>query len=297
MPLRRYSARMSNAHDILIVGSRSRIATALAPLLGQAASFVGRSPRGGVRETIVAGYDAVPWEAFDGARCVINCVGVSTGTADMLASINVDVACQLARRAKAAGVRHFIHISSFSVYGHARSIDRTTPSNASSAYGRSKLKADLALLAMADPSFAVTVLRLPLIYAVQSMGKLGRLLRLWSRMKVMPVPRGDVARAMIGVEMIAEIIVRLAKDPETGIVFAADPRPFTYADAARARGNGRGWRRVTIPQPIAQAVERLSPRIGGRLFGDSRLADRDNLSIRYGLTSRLYRDIAAAIIA
>lgn len=147
------------------------------------------------------------------------------------------------------------------------------------------------MLALSDDRFAVTILRLPLIYDRDTPGKLGQLLRWWIRAGMVPVPAGDVTRAMIGVDLAAEVVARRIADARTEIVFAADPQPFTYRDAARARPER--LRRWPIPRALARMVERAAPAIGSRLFADSRLADADNLAIRYRLPSRLYRDIAA----
>ncbi|WP_375390904.1 NAD-dependent epimerase/dehydratase family protein [uncultured Sphingomonas sp.] len=281
---------------ILVVGGGSRIAAALAPLLGDAATYVVRRPAGRPRQLIVADYGDIPAATLDGVECLINCTGASTGGAAHLDAVNVDMPRRLAVAASAAGVRHLVHVSSFSVYGGAHVIDRNTPVAPTSDYGRSKLAADTALLALADDRLSVTILRLPLIYGRASLGKLGQLMRLWAQIRVLPVPSGDVVRAMIGVDLSAQVVARLTAEPRTGVVFAADPRPFTYADAAQAWARaGKGTlHRLSIPRPLARFIERAAPAIGGRLFADSRLADDDNLAIRYGLASRLYRDIALA---
>ncbi|MCH2486794.1 MAG: NAD-dependent epimerase/dehydratase family protein [Erythrobacter sp.] len=281
---------------ILVVGGGSRIAGALVPLLGDAAAYAVRRSAGRPQEIIVDDYDTVPDAVLTDADCVINCVGTSTGGAEHLNRINCEIPRRLAAAAREAGVRHFVHISSFSVYGGAHAIDRTTDPAPASDYGRSKLAGDKALLALADDRFTVTILRLPLIYAEDVAGKLAQLLRLWARARVLPVPAGDVRRAMIGIDLSAEVIARLADEPVNAsrITFAADPLPFTYADAARARSDAKTLRHFTVPRGLARLAERVVPSVGGRLFADSKLADDDNLAIRYGLTSRLYRDIAAA---
>lgn len=283
---------MSSNGDILLVGGSSRLATAVVPILGATAIALSRRVTGHPREIIVADYGQPPATVWEGITCVVNCVGISTGSASELDRINITIPCRLAAAAKAAGVRHLIHVSSFSVYGSACAIDAKTPALPASDYGRSKLKADTALLALANDHFVVTIVRLPLVYAEKTLGKLGRLLRLWTRLGVLPVPAGDVGRAMIGVPLAAKVIARLVAEPRTGIVFAADPCPFTYADAAKARAGK--LRRIVVPTGLVRLAIRLAPPIGGRLFADSRLADSDNLAIRYGLPSQLYRDITTA---
>lgn len=284
---------MSATHPtILVIGGGSRIAHALVPHLGDRVRWVSRRTSGRAGELCVTDYDAIPASAFDGIECAINCVGISEGGREALDHVNVALAARFASAAKAGGVRHFIHISSFSVYGGAEWIDRTTPVAPVSDYGRSKLAADNALAALDDTLFGVTLLRLPLIYAVDRPGKLGRLLRLWRRLHVMPVPAGDIARAMISVELAAEVIARLVAAPRRGIVFAADPIPFAYARTAAVRPRD-GLRRVSVPRLATAIAARLAPGLGMRLFADSRLSDEDNLAIEYRLASRLYDDIAA----
>lgn len=277
---------------ILVVGSGSRIASALGPRLGAAASFVSRRESRRPVGLQVEDYASIPATVFDEAHCVINCVGISQGSRDALAAINVEVPQRIAAAAKAAGVPHMIHISSFSVYGPARWIDRETPPAPTSDYGRSKLAADTAILSLAEEGFAVTILRLPLIYGADSLGKLGQLLRLWRRIRILPVPRGDVSRAMISVDLSAGALAQLAATPRTGVVFAADPRPFTYADTMQARPEA--LYRLPLPRHVTDFAERAFPAIGSRLFMNSQLADADNLSIEYGIPSQLYRDIATA---
>lgn len=277
---------------ILIAGGGSRIASALGPRLGAAASFVSRRESRRPAGLQVDAYGDIPASAFSGVRCVVNCVGISEGSRDQLLAVNAEVPRQIATAAKAAGVPHMIHISSFSVYGPARLVDRETPPAPASDYGRSKLAGDTAIQDLADDGFAVTILRLPLIYGLDSLGKLGQLLRLWRRARILPVPRADVSRAMISVDLSAEIIARLIAVPRPGIVFAADPRPFTYADTIRARPEA--LHRLPLPRPVTDLFERALPAIGSRLFANSHLADGDNLAIEYRLASQLYRDIAAA---
>lgn len=280
--------------NILIVGGGSRIATSLAPLLGERARIVSRRPSGLARETTVEDYGLLPEPIFDGIGYVINCVGTSVGDAALLQRVNVEIPLALASAARTAGVRRMIHISSFSVYGGARLIDATTPAAPTSVYGCSKLEADTALLAMNGDGFAVATLRLPLIYAPDSLGKLGQLLRLWTRLRVLPVPAADVSRAMISADLSAEVVAALCDDFRPGVRFAADPVPFTYARAAVSRPETLFP--LPLPRIATRTAERVAPALAARLFADSHLADADNLAIGYGIASRLYRDIAEAAL-
>lgn len=75
--------------------------------------------------------------------------------------INARAALEVARKAKAAGVRHFVFASSCSVYGLGDDGARTEASevNPLTAYARSKIQAERLLRDLADESFMVTCLR------------------------------------------------------------------------------------------------------------------------------------------
>jgi nucleoside-diphosphate-sugar epimerase len=75
--------------------------------------------------------------------------------------INARAALDVARKAKAAGVRHFVFASSCSVYGLGHDGSRTEASevNPLTAYARSKIQAERLLRGLADNSFTVTCLR------------------------------------------------------------------------------------------------------------------------------------------
>jgi nucleoside-diphosphate-sugar epimerase len=286
---------MSRKADILLIGGSGRIGAALARGLGSRARVVVRRPAGHTDEILTSDYAALPPGAFAGIERVINCVGISTGAPDLLERINVDIPVQLAVAAREGGVRHFIHISSFSVYGGAVRIDRATRPAPTSDYGRTKLVADEALAALSWRGFDVALLRLPLVYAPDALGKLGQLLGMWRHIRILPVPSGDVCRAMIGVELTAEVVARLvALPPSSGVMFAADPRPFTYRETAHVRHEA--LRQLHVSRSVVRIARRVAPALGDRLFSDSRLDDADNLAVRFGLSSRLYRDIAVAML-
>lgn len=75
--------------------------------------------------------------------------------------INAEATIRLARLAKDAGVRSFVFASSCSVYGFAESgqCDETSQTNPLTAYARSKVRSEQALLDLASRDFSVTCLR------------------------------------------------------------------------------------------------------------------------------------------
>jgi len=130
---------------ILLLGGDSRLARRIAARRPFARSVVRHGTADAVT-TVVADYAEVPLSAFVGIATVVNCVGTPVGSPATLHAVNHDVAFASATRARAAGCRHFIQVSSLSVYGRAEQIDGMTPVAPVSAYGRSKAAADAALV-------------------------------------------------------------------------------------------------------------------------------------------------------
>jgi len=78
--------------------------------------------------------------------------------------INYKLVVDLAEKAKSAGIKKFIQLSTIAVYGNATHITATTPESPVNPYGKSKLEADIKLLALANDEFKVITLRPPMIY-------------------------------------------------------------------------------------------------------------------------------------
>src|SRR5258708_4563387 len=80
---------------------------------------------------------------------------------DVTYDINFRASVELARQAKAAGVRSFVFASSCSVYGVADDTPRkeASPLNPLTAYAKSKIRTETELQTLADMNFTVTCLR------------------------------------------------------------------------------------------------------------------------------------------
>jgi nucleoside-diphosphate-sugar epimerase len=99
-------------------------------------------------------------------EAVVHLAGISNdphGDLDpaVTAEINAAATARLARLCQQQGVSRFVLASSCSVYGAAGDgwLDETSPTGPVTAYARSKLDAERAVLAMGDVTFAPTALR------------------------------------------------------------------------------------------------------------------------------------------
>ncbi|MDH4090062.1 MAG: SDR family oxidoreductase [Cyclobacteriaceae bacterium] len=107
-----------------------------------------------------------PDEVIQGADAVINLAAISndpmgTKFEDVTLDVNHKSGINLAKRAKALGVKSFVFASSCSMYGAASDVAKTEDSqlNPLTAYARSKVFTERDLKPLADKNFKITCLR------------------------------------------------------------------------------------------------------------------------------------------
>jgi nucleoside-diphosphate-sugar epimerase len=108
----------------------------------------------------------LPEHLFDGVGAVVHLAAISNDPMgdrfkDVTHDINFPASLELARQAKAAGVRRFVFASSCSVYGFAEGDARSedAPLNPLTAYAKSKIGMEEELKKLAADNFVVTCLR------------------------------------------------------------------------------------------------------------------------------------------
>jgi nucleoside-diphosphate-sugar epimerase len=297
------TTQVAQAPHLLLVGGNSRLARAIVarqPEDGRVRSVVRRAVNTSHEQLQVDRYEALPPSAFDGISTVVNCAGiVGKREAPLFEAVNVQLPLALAKAAAAHGVPHMIHIGSFSVYGHATRVNAATAPAPVNDYGRSKLRADDALLALGDAGPAMSVLRFPILYGRDCNNKLARLLALMLRLGVFPVPATGPRRSMMFIDNAADMIWAIARRPRQGIVPLADPDPFTYALAATVieRQCGKRVRLPTLPRPLQAMMHRLAPGVSQNLFADSLLDDSWNQAPHYALKTTTAEGIASQLLS
>lgn len=213
---------------------------------------------------------------FAGADCVLHVAGLahvrySDARAGEYMAINRDLAVETAARAKAAGVRQFVLLSSMIVYGKPARAGRAfvvtpdTPENPENAYGQSKLEAERGVKALADGNFTVTVIRPPTVYGAGCRGNYSTVSRFARYLPLIPAAGGE--KSMIYVENLAEFIRLIIDDCAGGTFYPQDARRLTtpeLVEAVRA-AHGKSTKRLRIFDPILNLMGGMS--VLRRIFG------------------------------
>jgi nucleoside-diphosphate-sugar epimerase len=277
---------------ILVIGGDSRTGRAIARAAPTNVAVVSRRGTRSENTHIVPDYRSIPAEIFVGCNSVINCVGSVSGSDDDLATANIETPLTIAQTAAAAGVGMFVQISSFSVFGASQLITGAHKTAPASGYGQSKLRAEQALQQLSLANLKLAIIRFPMLYGY-GRSKLDDLLRLWLKLRILPVPSGDVARSMLHYDLAAQFVLRVLERSETGLFIAADPEPFAYRRVVEAlRQNAEiQLHTLRVPEVALGLVRYLRPGLHASMFEDSLLNPDANDLLKTGLESRLYTDI------
>lgn len=182
--------------------------------------------------------------------------------------INRDMTAELAEKAKAEGVRHFIFLSSMGVYGMiSGQITRDTPLNPKNAYSKSKLAAENILRILEDEHFSVAILRPPMVYGENCPGNYAKLKK-WA-VRLPFFPDIDNARSMLYIGNLCESIRLLAESGARGIFFPQDSRYIRTTEMFRiaAQSGGKKLRLTKIFNPAIRLAVKILP-IFAKIFGN-----------------------------
>ena len=170
------------------------------------------------------------WKKFDfwGYDTVYHVAGIahsdngkiSKEKAKLYYEVNTKLTIRTAMKAKKAGVKQFIFMSSAIVYGDSapigkmKMITRDTPASPANCYGDSKVKAEKGLRRLEDDRFKVVILRPPMIYGMGSKGNYPLMSKLAQKMPVFPYVKN--CRSMLYIENLCEFVRLMIENEESG---------------------------------------------------------------------------------
>ena len=191
-------------------------------LITGAGSYVGESVRRYILSTSSDfQIDAVDtmgdnWKKADYSQydVVYHVAGIAHVNADpkmeaLYYKVNRDLTIEVAKHAKAAGVKQFIFMSSQIVFHESQSLKTEvltaqTKENPNGFYGDSKLQAELGIKPLEDENFKVCILRPCMIYGPNAKGNFPRLAKLACMTPIFPCWHNK--RSMLYIDNLAEFV-------------------------------------------------------------------------------------------
>lgn len=248
---------------LLIIGAHSYIGRAVAEYLSQwpedyAVTLVSASD-GSWKEASFEGYDAVLHTA-----ALVHQPGGKTDPAqwERYEAVNTTLAIAVAQKAKQAGVRQFIFLSTASVYGldaplgKPITITAQTPLKPKDHYGLSKLKAEEGLRDLESEKFKLAIVRPPMIYGRGCKGNYQKLAALAKKLPVFPdVPN---QRSMLYIGNLTEFLRLILEDEASGIYCPQDREYVNTCDMVKKIACCHG-RRILMVKGVTWALRLLRP--------------------------------------
>jgi len=165
------------------------------------------------------------WKSFDFSTfdVVLHVAGIAhiketRKNRHLYSKINTDLANDVAIKTKSSNVKHFIFLSSMSVYGIKRGgININTEVNPKTAYGKSKYIAELFFSKLEDSSFRVSIISPPMIYGKNCKGNYS--IQANFELKTPVFTKTNNEKTMIYIDNLSELIKIIIDDEINGTFF------------------------------------------------------------------------------
>ena len=176
-------------------------------------------------------------KSFKGYDVVFHVAGIAhqketKENAHLYYEINRDLAVEVAKKAKAEGIRQFIFLSSMSVYGMDTGvITKDTKPNPKTNYGKSKLEAERQIADLRDETFKICVLRPPMVYGDGCRGNYQTIVKLVNKFPFFP--RVYNKRSLIHIDNLAAFVKDMVDRELDGLYFPQDKEYVRTIDLAK----------------------------------------------------------------
>ena len=167
------------------------------------------------------------WKSFSKFDVVFHVAGIAHVSKDkklddLYYKVNRDLAIETAIKAKESKVKQFIFMSSMIIYGKDNKIGDFTPVNKdkynpTSAYGNSKLEADLKIQDLSDDTFKPVIIRTPVVYGPGAKGNFPRLQKLALKLPILP--KINNKRSMIYIDNLVNFIKLTIDENKHGVFY------------------------------------------------------------------------------
>lgn len=148
--------------------------------------------------------------------------------------VNKDLTLILALRAKNAGVKHFIFMSTVKVYGkfqgNSEAWNEESSCNPDDAYGKSKYEAEIDLRKLENNNFIVSIIRTPIVYGPGVGANILKLIRLIDYFPFLPFKNANNNRHFTFVDNLIGFIDRIIELTPSGTFIVMDREPLSTKD-------------------------------------------------------------------
>jgi nucleoside-diphosphate-sugar epimerase len=199
--------------------------------------------------------------------------------------VNRDLCIQVAKGAKKGGVKQFIFLSTFKVYGNiipnSGVFNEVSPCSPTDSYGRSKHEAELALQQMEDSTFTISIIRTPLVYGDGVKANMLNLLKLVDSVPILPFGKVNNNRNYTYIENLVGFIDRIIERKASGVFITMDEKAVSTTELVKyiSKYLDRNVYLFKMPVFLIKIGTLLYPNIISRLYGSFEFDNHKTLEI------------------
>lgn len=184
--------------------------------------------------------------------------------------INVTQTLELAQKAKAAGVKQFIFMSTVKVYGEETNVPYTEKTECipQDNYGNSKLKAEKLLQKLEDETFTVSIIRTPIVYGYGVKANIKNLVNLVQKVPCLPFGSIENKRSMVYIGNLCHLVDAVIEQKKSGIFLAGDDTSISTTQLIEVIAKVLKRKIILLKIPFFESLLKLiKPSFHKRLYG------------------------------
>jgi len=183
--------------------------------------------------------------------------------------VNVTQTLELAKKAKASGVKHFVFMSTVAVYGIENGVmHENSECHPLTEYGKSKLKAEKELRKLEDESYKVSIVRPPIVNGYNPPGNMKSLVNLVNKVPVLPFGNINNKRSMVYIGNLCHLVDEVIKQKESGIFLASDDEPLSTTKLCEHIAKNLDKKVYLVKIPFFETLLKVvKPSFHKRLYG------------------------------
>lgn len=264
-------------------------------LITGANSFVGNAIKNASSEHFIrevcllsSTVDSIDFIGIDTVLHLAAIVHQKKGTLEELYfRVNRDLAIEVAKKAKKAGVKHFVFMSTVKVYGEStHQIAWNEESNCApqDAYGKSKFEAEQLLVNLSDDQFKVAIVRSPLVYGPGVKANMYNLVKMVYNFPVLPFGKINNKRSMVFIGNLIALLNHIIEKKAFGLFLASDPAPLSTSQITTtiALSLQKNVHLIALPGVVLRFINSILPGLYTRLYGSLEIdASQTNKTLGY----------------
>ncbi|WP_085990883.1 NAD-dependent epimerase/dehydratase family protein [Oceanobacillus senegalensis] len=249
---------------ILITGKNSYVGTSLK-------KWLDKYPDRFLIDSISIRNDSWKKRNFSEYDVVFHAAGIAhiketNSNAYLYYKVNRDLAYEVAQKAKKEGVKHFIFLSSMSVYGRENGvITKDSSLTPKSNYGKSKLEAEKLITPLGDDNFKIVIVRPPMIYGKGCKGNYNRLSKLANNIPLFPDIKNK--RSMIYIDNMCEFVRKLIEGNCSGTYYPQNEEYVCTSELVNLIAKSQG-KKVLLTKLFNPILKILKTGTFNKVFGD-----------------------------